>query len=71
MAFEYMTSVVSSSRDDKDDIKCLSTILSSAPTNVAEIEREFDQLLKELQDLVGESMTNEELEEFFRVNNQC
>eukprot|EP00986_Skeletonema_menzelii_P008420 scaffold3535_cov148-Skeletonema_menzelii.AAC.4 len=73
LAFEYMKSVTTSSSND--DAECLSAILSSAPTNVAQIEGEFVRLLDELKKTHskddGEELTDEELEELFRTNHQC
>ena len=74
LAFEYMKSVASSSSKD-EDAECLSAILSSASTNVAQIEGEFVRLLDELKKTHskddGEELTEEELEDLFRTNHQC
>lgn len=66
LAFEYMKNLVSSQKDE--DMECLSAVLSSAPTNVQEIEREFARLL---QNLGSEGTTPNELEESFRKTHQC
>lgn len=75
LAFEYMKSVANNSQDSNDDAKCLSAILSSAPTNVAQVEGEFVRLLDELKKLNkkdnDEELTDAELEELFKVNHQC
>lgn len=70
LAFEYMKSVASSCNNKDDDVKCLSAILSSAPTNVAEIEKEFERLTKELSP-PGQDITEEKLNELFRKTHQC
>lgn len=69
LAFEFMKSMASSSKHE-DDVECLSAILSSAPTNVAEIEKNFDRLTKELLP-PDRNITNEDLNELFRKNHQC
>ena len=73
LAFEYMKSVASSSNED--DAKCLSAILSSAPTNVAQVEGAFVRLLDELKKSNskddGKDLTDAELEDLFRINHQC
>jgi len=77
LAFEYMKSVAeSSSSDSQDDAKCLSAILSSAPSNVAQVEGEFVRLLDELKkthskDDGKEELTEAQLQELFRTNHQC
>lgn len=69
LAFEYMKSLACDN-DDGDDVECLSAILSSAPTNVAEIEKEFARLLEDLSP-PGKDISEAELEELFRRNHQC
>ena len=70
LAFEYMKSIAESADDDGDDVKCLSAILSGAPSNVPEIEKEFVRLLEELKN--GEDgVSDEEMNERFRINHQC
>ncbi|KAL7551299.1 hypothetical protein ACHAWF_014495 [Thalassiosira exigua] len=72
LAFEYMKSVACSSGGDENDAKCLSAILSSAPTNVQEIEKQFAKLLDELSKTTeGQNATEERLEELFRTTHQC
>lgn len=78
LAFEYMKSVASSETSNEghdDDAKCLSAILSSAPTNVAQVEGEFVRLLDELKKSnkkdEKEELADAELGELFRVNHQC
>lgn len=75
LAFEYMKSVASSKNgsQDDDDAQCLSAILSSAPSNVAQVEEEFVRLLDELQKTHHEKelLTDAQLEELFRTNHQC
>eukprot|EP00984_Skeletonema_dohrnii_P007666 scaffold2799_cov117-Skeletonema_dohrnii-CCMP3373.AAC.8 len=75
LAFEYMKSVASDSTNNEDDAKCLSAILSSAPSNVAQVEGEFVRLLDELKKTHskedGEELTDAELEALFRTNHQC
>lgn len=71
LAFEYMKSVVASGEAD-DDSKCLSAALSSAPTNVQEIEKEFDRLIQDLTPSdTGNKLTDAEMNELFRKNHQC
>ena len=59
LAFEYLKSVAMASSssssssptalaDDDGECKCLSAILSSAPTNIAELENDFFRLYEEL-----------------------
>ena len=76
LAFEYMKSVASdSTTNNEDDAKCLSAILSSAPSNVAQVEGEFVRLLDELKKTHskddGEELTDAELEALFQTNHQC
>jgi len=69
LAFEFMKSIASSDKE-ADDVEILSAILSSAPTNVAEIEKNADRLIKELKP-PDQNVTDEELNELFRKNHQC
>ncbi|KAL7529014.1 hypothetical protein ACHAXR_004032 [Thalassiosira sp. AJA248-18] len=72
LAFEYMKSMASGGGEE--DVKCLSAVLSSAPTNVKEIEKEFDRLIQELSPPDKDdnnSMTEAELNELFRKTHQC
>lgn len=77
LAFEYMKTVANNSKNNEDDdAECLSAILSSAPSNVAQVEGEFVRLLDELKtthskDDGEEELTDAELEELFRTNHQC
>mmetsp|Transcript_26140 Transcript_26140/g.54566 ORF Transcript_26140/g.54566 Transcript_26140/m.54566 type:complete len:355 (+) Transcript_26140:1-1065(+) len=86
LAFEYMKSVACENREeeDDDDVKCLSAVLSSAPTDVPQIEKDFERLTKELTlPLSGDDDDDDddetpiatpndaELAELFRVNHQC
>ena len=48
LAFEYLKSVATEGDDDGSAPVCLSAILSSAPTNVAEVESEFVSLIQEI-----------------------
>ena len=54
LAFEYLKCVAMASSsstalaDDDNECKCLSAILSSAPTNIAELEKDFLRLYEEL-----------------------
>lgn len=68
LAFEYMKEVAEN--EDDGDIKCLSAILSSAPTNVSELEAEADRLMQNLAES-NDGCTDEELAELFRINHQC
>lgn len=68
LAFEYMKSVASCT-DADDDVKCLSAVLSSAPTNVQEIENEFVRLVQDLDP--DKTMTEAEIDELFRKTHQC
>lgn len=70
LAFEYLKSVAVSKKND--DVKCLSAILSSAPTNVVEIEKEFVRLMQELKhSSEGQNMSEPELNELFQKTHQC
>ena len=75
LAFEYMKSIAQESRENKndDDIKCLSACLSSAPTNVAEIEKEFIRLVDKLSEGKEEenALSESEIDDLFRVTHQC
>ena len=80
LAFEYMKSVaMESSTDDAGgssdvECECLSAILSSAPTNIAELEKDFVRLYEELSQPDAEGSANvsdAELDELFRKNHQC
>jgi len=67
LAFEYMKSVAN---NKEDYAKCLSAILSSAPTDISRLENEFDRLTTEL--LKSEQKLNaQDLNELFRINYQC
>lgn len=69
LAFEYMKSMASS---PDEDCKCLSAVLSSAPTNVQEIEKEFVRLVEELTPAGDESaISDAEMDELFRRTHQC
>ncbi|KAK1742406.1 hypothetical protein QTG54_006971 [Skeletonema marinoi] len=61
LAFEYMKSVATATTNNEDDAKCLSAILSSAPSNVAQTHSKDD----------GEELTDAELEALFQTNHQC
>ena len=50
---------------------CLSAILSSAPTNVTEVESEFVRLIQEISSSAEDSKTEAELEELFRETHRC
>jgi len=73
LAFEYMKSVASCEDDDEgDDAKCLSSVLSGAPTNVKEIEEEFVRLVRELDaNNPDKNYTEAEMNELFRRTHQC
>ncbi|KAL3928769.1 MAG: hypothetical protein SGBAC_012504 [Bacillariaceae sp.] len=68
LAFEFMKYVAES----KEDLgfKCLSSILSSAPTNVKEVEEEADRLIGLLAE-ANKDAKPEELGDLFRINHQC
>ncbi|KAL9188941.1 hypothetical protein ACHAXT_011431, partial [Thalassiosira profunda] len=69
LAFEYMKSAAS---NEEDDVKCLSAILSGAPTNIRDVEEEFDRLLAALTQSSGkDDITDAELNDLFRINHQC
>jgi proline-specific peptidase len=71
LAFEYMKHMANNN-DDDNDAECLSAILSSAPTNVKEVEKEFDRLIQTLlSEPKNNDMTPEEIEELFRKKHQC
>lgn len=73
LAFEYMKHVASnpsSDSDDDDDMKCLSAILSSAPSNVKQVEEEYVRLLVNLQ-ANNEGLSDAKLAQLFRRNHQC
>ncbi|CAJ1967424.1 unnamed protein product [Cylindrotheca closterium] len=68
LAFEFLKYLAESSEDF--DFQCLSCILSSAPTNVKEIEQEADRLIGVLQQ-DNPDATPLELGDLFRLNHQC
>jgi proline iminopeptidase len=72
LAFEYMKHVASKMNDGDNGVECLSAVLSSAPTNVKEVEEEFGKLLQNLESSsTNDSVGKEELEELFRKTHQC
>jgi proline iminopeptidase len=80
LAFEYLKNIVmrddgeghGEEKSDDDAPVCLSAILSSAPTDVKEVESEFARLIQELASSSSNDATEEvDLEELFRRNHQC
>jgi len=71
LAFEYLKSVATGGDDDGSAPVCLSAILSSAPTNVTEVESEFVRLIQEIASSAEESKTEAELAELFRKTHRC
>ena len=71
LAFEYLKSVATEGDDDGSAPVCLSAILSSAPTNVTEVESEFVRLIQEIASSAEDSKTEAELEELFRETHRC
>jgi pimeloyl-ACP methyl ester carboxylesterase len=61
LAFEYLKSVATEGDDDGSAPVCLSAILSSAPTNVTEVESEFVRLIQEISSSAEDSKTEAEL----------
>ena len=71
LAYEYMKSIATESKDDdNDEVKCLSAILSGAPTNVPQIEKDFVKLVEDLTN-GKDDVSEEEVNELFRVTHQC
>ena len=66
LAFEYIKRI--SERNGNDDPECLSVILSSSPTNVAQVEDRANQLIN---DLLEEDDDTSTISERFRRQNQC
>lgn len=71
LAFEYMKSLATNGDDSDGEVECLSAVLSSAPTNIAELEKEFVRLLEKLPPPGEEDVSDVELDELFRKNHQC
>lgn len=65
LAFEYAKRVAE--RVEEGDVKCLSVILSSAPTSVAMVEHEANQLVAAL----GVDNEHDDVAERFRMAHQC
>jgi len=79
LAYEYMKSVANSgnsstSSSSDNNPECLSAILSSAPSNVSQIEGKFISLLDELKKSHAkdneEELSDAELQDLFRINHQ-
>eukprot|EP00980_Cylindrotheca_fusiformis_P001931 scaffold439_cov88-Cylindrotheca_fusiformis.AAC.4 len=70
LAFEYMKHVAEHN-DEGDSSKCLSAILSSAPSNIKELENEIDRLMGIFLESNDGACTAEEFVEWFRINHQC
>ncbi|KAL7523003.1 hypothetical protein ACHAWX_007740 [Stephanocyclus meneghinianus] len=68
LAFEYMKNVAR--ENEKNGVECLSAILSSAPSDIPQLEKEFVRLTDKLIPAVG-ALSGEELTELFRINHQC
>ncbi|KAL3794403.1 hypothetical protein HJC23_012940 [Cyclotella cryptica] len=68
LAFEYMKAVASEKKEN--DVECLSAVLSSAPSDIPQLEKEFVRLTGKLTAADG-TLSAEELNELFRVNYQC
>ena len=70
LAYEYMKYCAEQHKDDDDEPKCLSAVLSSAPTNIDVFEAEASRMY---QDLLVQNfgISAKELEEIFRLNHQC
>jgi proline iminopeptidase len=74
LAYEYMKSVAMTSKNG-NDAECLSAILSSAPSNVSQVEEEFVRLLDELKKSHSKDddreLSDTELGDLFRTTHQC
>jgi len=71
LAYEYMKSIATESKEgNNDDVKCLSAILSGAPTNIPQIEKDFVSLVEDLTE-GKDDISEEEVNELFRVTHQC
>jgi len=70
LAYEYMKSIATSKEENNDDVKCLSAILSGAPSNVPQIEKDFVKLVEDLTH-GNDDISEEEVNELFRVTHQC
>ena len=72
LAYEYMKSIATESKgeNNNDDVKCLSAILSGAPTNIPQIEKDFVTLIEDLTNGKND-ISEEEVNELFRVTHQC
>ena len=68
LAYEYLKRLAEEEKEDEP--KCLSLVLSSAPTSVGEVEENYTRLLGELKSSNPDA-TDEELGELFRVTHQC
>ncbi|KAL3802291.1 hypothetical protein ACHAWO_002139 [Cyclotella atomus] len=68
LAFEYMKSLVVS--EEKNDVECLSAVLSSAPYHISKLERDFDRLTQKLIP-DDRTLSDAEVGELFRINHQC
>mmetsp|Transcript_18038 Transcript_18038/g.40773 ORF Transcript_18038/g.40773 Transcript_18038/m.40773 type:complete len:333 (+) Transcript_18038:40-1038(+) len=68
LGYEYLKRL--SEEEEEDEPKCLSLILSSAPTSVSEVEENYTRLLGELKSSNPDA-TEEQLGDLFRVTHQC
>ena len=81
LAHEYLKSIVACDDDDdnpprEDDPQCLSLILSSAPTNVKEVELHVARLIQDLTSSSsssegGKDVNDDNINELFRITHQC
>ncbi|KAL3799726.1 hypothetical protein HJC23_010376, partial [Cyclotella cryptica] len=56
-------------REKENDVECLSAVLSSAPSDIPQLEKEFVRLTGKL--TAADGTLSAELNELFRVNYQC
>lgn len=79
LAFEYLKDLVTNNRtgytDDEDDnddtVQCLSVVLSSAPTNVRQVEADMDRLMRDVVYSSSSSASPDAVRELFRRTHQC
>eukprot|EP00547_Thalassionema_nitzschioides_P018679 CAMPEP_0194255428 /NCGR_PEP_ID=MMETSP0158-20130606/34369_1 /TAXON_ID=33649 /ORGANISM="Thalassionema nitzschioides, Strain L26-B" /LENGTH=328 /DNA_ID=CAMNT_0038993771 /DNA_START=8 /DNA_END=994 /DNA_ORIENTATION=+ len=70
LAFEYMKHLANT---NDNGVECLSAVLSSAPTNVKQIEAEADRLIEVLksEQAATDEISDEELNNLFQKTHQC
>mmetsp|Transcript_11668 Transcript_11668/g.15227 ORF Transcript_11668/g.15227 Transcript_11668/m.15227 type:complete len:341 (-) Transcript_11668:251-1273(-) len=66
LAFEFLKKLAS--EESVNDVKCLSVVLSSSPTNVKQVEDEANRLVKEVMETIEDESG---IQEAFRKVHQC